>query len=723
MFRNLRIATKLIFGFVTLAILCAIVAGVGMSATATIAREANELASDQVPSLVGINWINTAVSDLRRTELGMMSAAQDGDHVRFEKNREEHQAMWRDEFERGRKIYEPLPRSADEDKDWKELATQSDAARAYYQRVIELYQAGKVQQAKARTVGEGRAVFDAFNAPIIRLSDAAERQATERQARVASLVARIRVELAAAMIASVLLALGLGLTLTRAITRPLGVMTRAARRLASGAVDEEIGSTSNDELGVLASAMDGLARAERDVARIAARVAAGDLSEDVVVRSADDSLGTSFAQLQTCTRALVVEMNGVIQAAKDGRLDFRGNADQFDGAFREMMRGLNSTLDALQAPFREAAAVMDRVAARDLTPRMTGQYAGEHAAMQAAVNTALTQLETDLTQVAEGATQVSAASAQIAAGSQALAAGTTEQASSLEEISASLQEITAMAAQTAANTKEVQGLMSAVKSSADSGAECMTRLTGAVEKIQTSSNATARIVKTIDEIAFQTNLLALNAAVEAARAGDAGRGFAVVAEEVRALALRSAEAAKQTAALIETSVQNAAEGVATNREATERLHEITAQVSRVATVMTEIGVAIDQQAQGVSQVNVGTEQINQVTQQNAASSEESAATAEELTGQAAALTGMLQAFHLSRVDYAKPSVAAPAGRIVPRPSEPQVAHREAPHRAAPHRGAAPRGVANRVANRGATVAVQGAQLIPFDDDGDVLASF
>jgi methyl-accepting chemotaxis protein len=175
----------------------------------------------------------------------------------------------------------------------------------------------------------------------------------------------------------------------------------------------------------------------------------------------------------------------------------------------------------------------------------------------------------------------------------------------------------------------------------------MQRLSQAIVDIKRASDETAKIVKTIDEIAFQTNLLALNAAVEAARAGDAGKGFAVVAEEVRNLAMRSAEAAKNTARLIEEAVHKAEGGVTLNQEVLQNLEEIVSQVHKVSEVIGEIAAASEQQQQGVVQLNTAVEQLNQVTQQTAANSEETASTAQELSIQAAEMRHLVQAFQLS----------------------------------------------------------------------------
>jgi methyl-accepting chemotaxis protein len=206
--------------------------------------------------------------------------------------------------------------------------------------------------------------------------------------------------------------------------------------------------------------------------------------------------------------------------------------------------------------------------------------------------------------------------------------------------------MSAMTKQNANNAKEARLLSEGARGFASKGVDSMKRLSDAINRIKTSSDATAKIVKTIDEIAFQTNLLALNAAVEAARAGDAGKGFAVVAEEVRNLAMRSAEAAKNTSFLIEESVKNAESGVSINHEVLTNLREINDQVNKVSAVMAEIASGSDQQSQGIDQVTKSVEQMSDITQQNAANSEESAAAALELNNLALEMQKMVDAFEL-----------------------------------------------------------------------------
>ena len=211
-----------------------------------------------------------------------------------------------------------------------------------------------------------------------------------------------------------------------------------------------------------------------------------------------------------------------------------------------------------------------------------------------------------------------------------------------------------MTKQNALNAREAKGVAEQARGSAEKGVESMSRMSSAINQIKSSSDATSRIVRTIDEIAFQTNLLALNAAVEAARAGEAGRGFAVVAEEVRNLAMRSAEAAKNTATLIEEAVKNSENGVAINTEVLVNFQEITEKISKVSQVVAEIAAASEQQDQGISQVNKAVEQMNQLTQQNAANAEESASAAQEMSSQSEQMRSMVAGFKLAGNEHSRP---------------------------------------------------------------------
>ncbi len=248
-------------------------------------------------------------------------------------------------------------------------------------------------------------------------------------------------------------------------------------------------------------------------------------------------------------------------------------------------------------------------------------------------------LSTIAGELADGSSEVAAAANQVSKSSQSLANGASEQAASLEETSASLEEISSMTKRNAEAASQAKGLANQTRTAAETGAGDVNDMNTAMDAIKASSGNIAKIIKTIDEIAFQTNILALNAAVEAARAGEAGAGFAVVAEEVRALAQRSATAAKETAAKIEDAITKSDHGATISVKVAASLTEIVDKARKVDGLIGEIAQASQEQSQGISQVLIATTQMDQVTQTNAAAAEEGAAAAEQLNAQAVMMDG------------------------------------------------------------------------------------
>ena len=245
-------------------------------------------------------------------------------------------------------------------------------------------------------------------------------------------------------------------------------------------------------------------------------------------------------------------------------------------------------------------------------------------------------------EMGDGANQVASAANEVAASSQVLAEGSTEQAASVEEISASLEEVTSMTRRDADNISQANSLMEEAGRVIGSAEGSMQRLVSSMQDISAASTETQKIVQTIDEIAFQTNLLALNAAVEAARAGEAGAGFAVVADEVRNLAMRAAEAAKNTSSLIDGTVGKIQGGSALVDETSTTFKTTAEAVGKISTLMREIAESSAEQSKAVIQVNAAISEIDTVIQRNAATAEESASASEELSAQAEVLRNMVR---------------------------------------------------------------------------------
>jgi methyl-accepting chemotaxis protein len=325
----------------------------------------------------------------------------------------------------------------------------------------------------------------------------------------------------------------------------------------------------------------------------------------------------------------------MINCLEQGILDKRLNMDRQD-EIGQMGKAMNAFADNLQG---EILTAFDKLADGDLTFEAKGFIREPLAKTNAKLNEIMSQIQT-------AGEQISSGSAQVSDSSQSLSQGATEQASSLEEITSSMTEMSSQTKQNAENATQANQLSAQARDAAGKGNAQMKEMMTAMDEINASGQNISKIIKVIDEIAFQTNLLALNAAVEAARAGQHGKGFAVVAEEVRNLAARSAQAARETADLIEGSVEKAENGVGIAQRTAEALSEIVDGITKTTDLVGEIAAASNEQSQGIGQINQGLSQIESVTQQNTANAEESAAASEELASQAQHLSRMLQNFRL-----------------------------------------------------------------------------
>jgi len=373
--------------------------------------------------------------------------------------------------------------------------------------------------------------------------------------------------------------------------------------------------------------------------KVQASVGAGWRGDFVALRDALD-------RCLLAVRALVEDATGLAASAVEGRLDDRADPSKHQGDFRTIVDGMNGAIEALAAPAIEATRALELLAGRDLTARMPGEFAGDHARTQQALNAMAAALDEAIGQVSMAVQQVSNAAAQIASTAQAVAGGASAQAAALERTSAELTGLADGTREAAGRAREADDLARRASEAAQGGAEAVTLMGQAMGRIGAGAERTQAIIRDINEIAFQTNLLALNAAVEAARAGDAGRGFAVVAEEVRSLALRSKEAAAKTEGLIRESVAQAAEGAQQAQAVETRLKEIVEAVSGASDRVGRITALMGEQVRRADGVSGAMSQVDKVTQQNASSAEESSAAAEELSAQAQELKQLVGRFQV-----------------------------------------------------------------------------
>jgi methyl-accepting chemotaxis protein len=369
-----------------------------------------------------------------------------------------------------------------------------------------------------------------------------------------------------------------------------------------------------------------------------------------------------------------------VQVFKDNALALRTAeaAQQRASAETEAERQRNQ--EAAEAAAREQAFVMENIAAGltklaegDLTYRVDAQFPPAYQRLQSDFNGAITQMEEAMRTIVHAANSIGSGSDEIASAADDLSRRSEQQAASLEETAAALDEITATVKRSSAGAVEASRVVTSTRSDAERSAVVVRGAVDAMNQIEKSSQSISQIIGVIDEIAFQTNLLALNAGVEAARAGDAGRGFAVVAQEVRALAQRSADAAKEIKTLISTSSQQVSQGVSMVGQTGEALQAIVGKVSEIDALVSEIAAGGAEQATGLNEVNAAVNQMDQTVQQNAAMVEQSTAASHALKGEANGLMQMIGRFQVSGASAAVRSTtrrAAPptqVSRPAPRP--------------------------------------------------------
>ena len=383
-------------------------------------------------------------------------------------------------------------------------------------------------------------------------------------------------------------------------------------------------------------------------------LAAGDVDAPVNYTDYADCVGRMARAMQA------FKTNAVERTRLEGLTGEQGR--QNEAKLREVEAAFRAASEAQAVVVAELAQGLSRLSAGDLTHRIQKVFAADYEALRTDFNGAMQKLSETMAVVGASAASIQSGTGEISHATDDLSRRTEQQAASLEETAAALDEITATVRKTADGATNARDVVGAAREAASKSGQVVREAVGAMSGIEKSSTQISQIIGVIDEIAFQTNLLALNAGVEAARAGDAGRGFAVVASEVRALAQRSAGAAKEIKALISESRQQVSSGVGLVGEAGRTLERIAQQVTEISAVVVEIAASAQEQATALNQVNTAVNQMDQVTQQNAAMVEETTAASRGLAGEAQELARLISRFETGMQAAVPPTrrAAAPA---------------------------------------------------------------
>ncbi|MBZ9621863.1 methyl-accepting chemotaxis protein [Clostridium sp. FP2] len=690
-YMNIKISAKLLSGFIMVAIIAAAIGVVGIISLKSIDKSDTELYENQLVPTTQLAEINKNFQMIRvnvrdiiiETKAEKMQVIEDSINTK------------RVEMQKLSTEYEKTILSDKMQVAFKDYTKKKDDFEAQLDSVLSLAKTNKNVEAEALISATGasgkssKALQESIDS-LITMKSADANIKSENNSSNANRAIDIMIIL---LIAGVLIAITLGFFLSNIISKPLKLLADAADKVAVGEVDVNITAKTKDEIGKLMVSFAKMVDNIKSQAQSAEKISRGDLNVEIIPKSDKDVLSKSLKLVLETLQKLVAEAQMLTKAAVEGKLSIRGNEDAFKGGYKEIVLGINKTLDAVIEPVKEASEILKQMANGNLKVQVKGDYKGDHGDIKNALNDTIDSLSSYVTEISEvldemsnsnlqltinneykgdfaqikdalnliiqsfnevfteintAADQVSAGSNQVSDGSQALSQGTTEQASSIEELTASITEVAAQTKQNAVNASQANELALNAKEGAALGNSHMKEMLKSMEEINESSSSISKIIKVIDDIAFQTNMLALNAAVEAARAGQHGKGFAVVAEEVRNLAARSAKAAKETTDLVEGSIKKVEIGTKIANNTAESLDQIVVGISKAATLVGEIASASNEQATAIYQINKGIEQVSDVVQTNSATAEQSAAASEELSSQASMLKSMVGKFNLKR---------------------------------------------------------------------------